>query len=60
MKEKQTVTVETAEAAAKGERDGACAESRSSAAPPKEVGGRGGPEPTRYGDWEVKGIATDF
>ena len=27
---------------------------------PKEVGGRRGPEPTRYGDWEKKGIATDF
>ena len=26
----------------------------------KEVGGRGGLEPTRYGDWEVKGIASDF
>ncbi|MET0596611.1 MAG: DUF1674 domain-containing protein [Mesorhizobium sp.] len=30
------------------------------AARPKEIGGRGGQEPTRYGDWEVKGIATDF
>jgi hypothetical protein len=27
---------------------------------PKEVGGRDGPEPTRYGDWEVKGICSDF
>ena len=27
---------------------------------PKEVGGRDGPEPTRYGDWENKGIASDF
>jgi hypothetical protein len=27
---------------------------------PKEVGGRGGLEPGRYGDWEVKGIASDF
>jgi hypothetical protein len=26
----------------------------------KEVGGRGGPDPSRYGDWEVKGIASDF
>jgi hypothetical protein len=25
-----------------------------------EVGGRGGPDPTRYGDWEVNGIASDF
>lgn len=26
----------------------------------KEVGGRKGPEPTRFGDWEKKGIASDF
>ncbi|MCA3255846.1 MAG: DUF1674 domain-containing protein [Alphaproteobacteria bacterium] len=28
--------------------------------PKKEVGGRKGPEPTRYGDWEKGGIAVDF
>ncbi len=27
---------------------------------PEEVGGRKGPEPTRYGDWEKKGIVSDF
>lgn len=27
---------------------------------PKEVKGRKGPEPTRYGDWESKGIVSDF
>ena len=27
---------------------------------PKEIGGRGGLEPGRYGDWEIKGIASDF
>ena len=27
---------------------------------PKELGGRKGPEPVRYGDWEKKGIAIDF
>jgi hypothetical protein len=27
---------------------------------PKEVGGRNGPEPTRYGDWEKNGIVSDF
>ncbi len=27
---------------------------------PRELGGRGGQEPVRYGDWEVKGLATDF
>ena len=29
-------------------------------AAPTEVGGRKGPEPTRYGDWERNGIAVDF
>jgi hypothetical protein len=33
---------------------------RDEAAPPQEIGGRQGPDPTRYGDWEVKGIASDF
>ncbi|SOC18731.1 uncharacterized protein DUF1674 [Rhodobacter sp. JA431] len=27
---------------------------------PLELGGRDGPEPVRYGDWEKKGIAIDF
>lgn len=27
---------------------------------PTELGGRKGPEPVRYGDWEKKGIAVDF
>lgn len=27
---------------------------------PAELGGREGPEPVRYGDWEKKGIAIDF
>ena len=27
---------------------------------PKELGGRDGPEPVRYGDWENKGLAIDF
>jgi hypothetical protein len=27
---------------------------------PKEIAGRKGPDATRYGDWEVKGIASDF
>ena len=40
------------------------AEARRKTAPavtlPKEVNGRDGPEPTRFGDWEKKGIASDF
>jgi hypothetical protein len=27
---------------------------------PKEKGGRGGLEPNRYGDWEIKGLTSDF
>jgi hypothetical protein len=27
---------------------------------PKELQGPKGPEPTRYGDWESRGIASDF
>jgi hypothetical protein len=27
---------------------------------PEEIGGPAGPEPTRFGDWEQKGRATDF
>ncbi len=44
-----------AEAAARrAERDRAAADQ------PKELQGRGALDPVRYGDWEVKGIATDF
>ncbi len=32
----------------------------SDAALPAEIGGRGGEEPTRYGDWERGGRAVDF
>ncbi len=27
---------------------------------PREIGGRDGPEPVRYGDYEIRGIACDF
>jgi len=44
-----------AEAAARrAERDRAQTEK------PKESGGRGGLEPTRYGDWEKDGLTSDF
>ena len=35
---------------------------KAKAAPPRprELGARDGPEPTRYGDWESRGIASDF
>jgi len=31
-----------------------------SAAEPKEIGGRGGLDPVRYGDWEKNGRCIDF
>jgi hypothetical protein len=33
---------------------------RAPAAGPKEIQGPKGPEPTRFGDWERNGIASDF
>ena len=27
---------------------------------PPEIGGRGGPDPARFGDWEINGRAIDF
>lgn len=47
-----------------GERAAAEAEERrkraAAQAMPPELGGPKGPEPTRYGDWEKKGITSDF
>ena len=49
---------------AAAERALAEAEARRGAAPvaklAPEVDGRDGPEPVRYGDWERRGLATDF
>ena len=36
------------------------AERERAAKPPEEFHGRAGPDPVRYGDWEVKGLASDF
>ncbi|PIP95703.1 MAG: DUF1674 domain-containing protein [Rhodobacterales bacterium CG18_big_fil_WC_8_21_14_2_50_71_9] len=33
---------------------------KAAAALPPELGGRDGPEPTRFGDWEKDGILSDF
>ncbi|WP_193366867.1 DUF1674 domain-containing protein [Pelagibius marinus] len=41
-------------------KDAAKADSKKPADKPKELGGPSGPEPTRYGDWERKGICVDF
>lgn len=52
--EAQRALQEAAERRAAGEKA-----ARSNAKRP-EVGGRDGPEPTRYGDWEKGGIISDF
>jgi len=36
------------------------AEPEPCATPAREIGGRGGPDPTRYGDWEKNGRCIDF
>jgi hypothetical protein len=33
---------------------------REKTAPAEEIAGRGGLDPTRYGDWEVNGLTSDF
>ena len=35
-------------------------ERENAAKSPTEIAGRGGLDPVRYGDWEVKGVASDF
>jgi hypothetical protein len=45
--------------ARRNERERGKAETQASQ-PTTEVGGRSGLDPTRYGDWEVNGLASDF
>lgn len=47
-------------ALAEAEARRAAARATNDGAPAKEIAGPQGPEPTRYGDWEKKGIASDF
>jgi hypothetical protein len=55
-----------ADAAAAEPSNGASAETRDPSLPdphakkPREIGGRPGPDPTRYGDWEKNGRCIDF
>ena len=52
-----TPAAQRALAEAEARRQAAAASAK---AAPKEFQGPKGPEPTRYGDWESKGIASDF
>jgi hypothetical protein len=38
----------------------AAEQQKQAAGQPKETQDRGGLDPTRYGDWEIKGVASDF
>ena len=61
LKEAKTLPPEARRALAEAEERRKKADEAAKAnPPPKEIGGTGGPDPTRYGDWENKGIASDF
>ncbi len=49
-----------AEAAARALAEATARRKAAAAALPTEQGGRDGPEPTRFGDWEKDGILSDF
>ena len=60
-RKKLTPAAQRALAEAEARRKAAEAQAETNATPqPKEFQGPKGPEPTRYGDWERKGIASDF
>lgn len=52
--------VKAAGARARAEAEARRKSAAEAAAAPREIDGRGGKEPVRYGDWEVKGLASDF
>ncbi|TMJ74919.1 MAG: DUF1674 domain-containing protein [Alphaproteobacteria bacterium] len=56
------LTPQARRALAEAEERRRLADARKAASPqsPKEIGGQDGPDPTRYGDWEKNGIASDF
>ncbi|HZQ40464.1 MAG TPA: DUF1674 domain-containing protein [Rhizomicrobium sp.] len=61
MTDQATITRRLAEAGARAraEAEARRAQEAKKQLPP-ELGGPKGPEPTRFGDWERKGIAVDF
>jgi hypothetical protein len=59
-KDSPTATLSPAAQRALAEAEARREKADAQAALPKELGGRNGPEPVRYGDWEKKGIAVDF
>lgn len=57
---KLTPAAQRALAEAAARREANAAQTASEAKRPKEFSGREGPDPARYGDWENKGIISDF
>jgi hypothetical protein len=55
----RALTPEAQRALAEAEERRRLAEAQTAEAP-REINGRGGLDPARYGDWEVKGITSDF
>jgi len=56
----QTPSPKLSEAAKRALAEAEARRAREAAAGRREGDERGGLDPTRYGDWEVKGIASDF
>ncbi len=56
----KTLSPEARRALAEAAERRRAADARAAGAAPREHQGRGGLEPTRYQDWEVKGLASDF
>ncbi|HQZ13638.1 MAG TPA: DUF1674 domain-containing protein [Devosia sp.] len=60
MAENEAKPLSAAAQRALAEAEARRSEAEKAAAAPTEKGGRGGLDPARYGDWEIKGIACDF
>jgi hypothetical protein len=61
QKDEKATRRQAAAARAKAEADARRAQSAEKAkAAPKEIDGRGGLDPVRYDDWEIKGLTSDF
>ena len=58
--QKQSILPAAAERALKEAEKRRAARQRSDKTGQREIGGSDGPDPTRYGDWEKGGVATDF
>jgi hypothetical protein len=58
---REEIAIRVAEAGARARTEAEARREKEASKPlPPETGGPKGPEPTRYGDWERKGIVSDF